>query len=93
PPTCPPRPEQQAATGLGMPSDDQAPDNVTTPVRELEAQDNQSGDHSIGENQLMVWTAALGTQTLVTSPFTQPGILPRHPWSSQLRDDLAELIP
>jgi hypothetical protein len=62
-------------------------------VRELERQDDQGGDHSIGENQDVVRASALGEQTLMASAFTQPGVLPRHPWSRQLSADLTELIP
>ncbi|MFF3062187.1 hypothetical protein [Streptomyces sp. NPDC057909] len=62
-------------------------------MRELEAQDDQSGDHPIGENQLMIRAAALGPQTLVTSTFTHPGVLPCHLGPGQLSDDLAELVP
>ncbi|MGW6261135.1 hypothetical protein [Streptomyces sp. NPDC055085] len=48
-------------------------------MRELEPQDHQSGDHPIGENQVVVRATTLGPQTVVTTTFTQPGILPCYP--------------
>ena len=62
-------------------------------VRKLEPQDHQGGDHPIGENQLMAGPAAFGPQTLVTSTFTQPRVLPRHPWASQFGDERAKSTP
>lgn len=41
----------------------------------------------------MIRTSAFGAQTLVTSTFTQPGVLPCHPELGQPGDDPAELIP
>lgn len=40
-------------------------------VRELETQDHQGHDHTVGEDQLMAGTTALGTQPLMPSALTK----------------------
>ncbi|WP_406429907.1 hypothetical protein [Streptomyces sp. NBC_01589] len=62
-------------------------------VRQLEPQDDQGGDHSIGEHQLVVGSAACGPQAFATSAFTQLGVLLRHPGTSQPGDRFTELAP
>ncbi|MFJ1610077.1 hypothetical protein ACIOHS_43140 [Streptomyces sp. NPDC088253] len=62
-------------------------------VRKLESQDHQGGDHPIGENQLMARPAAFGPQPVVTTTFTPPRVLPRHPWARQLGDERAKSTP
>jgi hypothetical protein len=59
-------------------------------VRELEPQVNEGDDDPVGEGQLVIRPGARGTQPVVTTAFTQPGLFSDHPGAGQASDEPAE---